>query len=84
MQPLPISISNPYFSIAIGPTLHAAQTLSFTNGTTDPEFEYTVANYFVAATTPVSRPAQIIASDEVKPFRGGYLRQVTTIFQPTS
>ena len=84
MQPLPISISNPYFSIAIGPTLHAAQTLSFTNGTTDPEFEYTVANYYVAATTPVSRPAQIIASDEVKPFRGGYLRQVTTIFQPTS
>jgi hypothetical protein len=84
MQPLPISISNPYFSIAIGPTLHAAETLSFTNGTTDIEFEYTVANYFVEATTPASRPAQIIASDEVKPFRGGYLRQVTTIFQPTS
>jgi hypothetical protein len=84
MQPLPISISNPYFSISIGPTLHAAETLSFTNGTTDIEFEYTVANYFVEATTPPSRPAQIIASDEVKPFRGGYLRQVTTIFQPTS
>ena len=84
MQPLPINISNPYFSISVGPTLHAAETLSFTNGTTDIEFEYTVAEYAIEATTPTTRPAQIVASDEVKPFRGGYLRQVVIVFQPTS
>lgn len=83
MQPLPISISNPYFSVSVGPTLHDAETLSFTNGTTDIEFKYTVANYGVEATSPTTRPAQIIASDEVKPFRGGYLRQVVIVFQPT-
>lgn len=83
MNPLPINFSNPFFSISVGPTLHAGTVVSFTNGTTDPEFEYTIANYPIEETVPVSRPAQIVAADEVKPFRGGYLRQVTTVFEPT-
>jgi hypothetical protein len=84
MEPLPINISNPYFSISVGPTLHGAATVSFTNGTGDTEFEFTAANYTIPATSPSTRPSEIVVSDEVKPFRGGYLRQVTTVYEPES
>jgi hypothetical protein len=84
MEPLPINISNPYFSISVGPTLHPSATVSFTNGTGDTEFELVAASYFIPATSPTTRPSEIIASDEVKPFRGGYLRQVTTVYEPES
>jgi hypothetical protein len=83
MQPLPINISNPYFSISVEPTLHVGANVSFTNGTGDTDFEYTVASYDIPATNPTSRPPSIIASDETKPFRGGYLREVITVYEPT-
>lgn len=84
MQPLAINISNPYYSISIDATLHPNSSFEITNGTTDPEFEYTIASYNIPATTPTARPTEIVASDEVKPFRGGYLRQITTVYAPTT
>jgi hypothetical protein len=82
MEPLAINISNPYYSVSIEPTLHPNSTFEISNGTEDIEYKYTVASYNIAATNPITRPSQIVASDEVKPFRGGYLRQVTTVFAP--
>lgn len=83
MRPLPISIQTPYFGVSIGPTLHDDYTLSFTNGTTDPIFVYTVASYPIGATSPVDWPASILASDTVTPLRGGYLRRQITVYPPT-
>ena len=83
MRPLPIVIQNPFFGISVGPSLHAGDTLSFTNGTTDPEFVYTISSYTVDATTPTDWPASIVAQDEARPFRGGFLRTTITVFPPT-
>ena len=83
MQPLPIDISTPMFSVAVGPTLHPAYSLSLTNGTKDPIFKYTAATFAFAATTPSAWPSSVIASDEVRPFRGGYLRSQITVHPPS-
>ena len=82
MEPLAVSISNPYYSISIEPTLHAYNFIEITNGTADPVYKYLVASYNIPATIPPTRPTEIVASDEVKPFRGGYLRQITTVYAP--
>jgi hypothetical protein len=84
MQPLAINISNPYYSISIDATLHPDSSFDLSNGTSDPVYNYTVAEYSIPATTPTARPTEIVASDEVKPFRGGYLRQITTVYAPTT
>ena len=82
MQPLRIDFSTPYFAINIGPSLHAAQFVSFTNGAADPVFTYNIANFSTQATSPTDWPSSIIAADQVKPFRGGYLRQLVRVYQP--
>ena len=82
MMPLPIDIQTPYFGIRVGATLHNAYNLTFTNGTTDPDFVYTAANYYFSATEPVEWPAEILAQDTVEPFRGGYLRTRIVVFPP--
>ena len=82
MLPLPINIQSPYFGVNVGPTLHVEYNLDFTNGTEDPEFVFTVASYDIPATEPTDWPSSLLASDEVKPYRGGFLRTTIVLGQP--
>ena len=83
MMPLPIDISTPMFAVSVGPTLHGLFEISLTNGTSDPVFVFTAASFTFAATTPAAWPTSVIASDEVRPFRGGYLRSQITVYPPS-
>jgi len=82
-QPLPINISTPYFSINVPACLHSGYNLDFTNGTEDLVYKYTVANFSFGATNYTDWPASLVVSDTQKPYRGGYLREKTTVFAPT-
>jgi hypothetical protein len=82
MLPLPIVVQSPFFGISVKPTLHTALTFTILSGTTDPVYEYSGGVYNFPATTPPSRPASVVDSDEVRPFRGGYMRTKVTVYQP--
>ena len=82
MKPLPINISTPLFSVSVGPTLHTAYNLVITTGSNHPTYESTVASYLEPATVPTSRPASVVASDTIQPFRGGFLRKLITVYAP--
>jgi len=82
-QPLPINITTPYFSVNIPPTLHVGDTLSFTNGSDDPVYTATVASFPIAATNFTDWQSFVI-SHEQKPFRGGYLDEMVTVYPPTT
>lgn len=83
MMPLSIHMSSPFMALSIGPTLHPGFGKSVTSGTNDPEYEFYGANFTFPPTSPPDWPTSILASDEVRPFRGGFLRTRTTIFPPT-
>ena len=83
MLPLPINIQNPFFSVSVAPCLFAGDTVSFTNGTSDPEYEYTLDEYTLPATTPTDWPASVVIRN-VQPFRGGYILSTITIYPPTA
>ncbi len=76
-----VLFQNPFFSVSIGPCLFAGDTYSFTNGTEDPEFVYTVDSYEIPATVPVTWPAFVTITN-VQPFRGGYLKSTIKIYKP--
>ena len=82
MIPLPINIQNPYYSLSISPCLFAGATYSFTNGTEDPDYEYTVDQYVFPATSPTVWPA-FVTIVNVQPFRGGYLKSTIKIYKPS-
>lgn len=82
LQPLPINISNPLFSISVGPTLHAKFDLPVSTGTNHPVYTYTAGIYRVTATSPEKWPPSLVVEDDVRPFRGGWLRQTVTIQPP--
>lgn len=82
MQPLPIEVTTPMIAINTGPTLHARKTLDVSTGNNHPIYKYTVGEWEFPATVP---PAwvEFVASDELKPFRGGYLRTTITLTPPS-
>jgi hypothetical protein len=82
MLPLPINISNPFYSISVRPCLFAGATYSFTNGTEDPDYVYTVANYTFPSTSPTTWP-DFVTITNVKPFRGGYMKSTIKIYKPS-
>lgn len=83
MLPRSIRFACPYFTANIPPCLHPAWALSVTTGTTDPRYEFVVDSQTFAATNYTTWPATITASDEQRPFRGGYLRTTVTVTQPS-
>lgn len=83
MMPLPIDITSPMFSLNLGPTLHAGAEIDLTTGTSHPVYEYGAATFTIYETSPTSWPSFITASDEVEPFRGGYLRTIVTVYPPS-
>jgi hypothetical protein len=83
MQPLPIVVNSPFYSWSVGPCLHdgGSITVVMTNHPKYSSVEGVVASW--PATSPKTWPPSVIASDEQKPFRGGWMRTKVTIFQPT-
>jgi hypothetical protein len=83
MRPMRIDISTPFMSISVPPTLHLGiQTVVFV-GNTHPKYQMASYTQEDPATKPPDWPDSIIASDEVRPFRGGYLRETVEVFPPT-
>jgi hypothetical protein len=83
MQPLPISVNTPFYRWAVGPCLHPAGTITAVTGN-HPKY---ALNAGIAAewdeTSPTEWPDSVLAVDEQKPYRGGWLRTEVTIYQPT-
>ena len=82
MLPLPIDLQTPIFGLNIGPTLHTTRTVRLSTGTNHPVYEYTVGLWVFPATNYTDWPASVVASDECRPFRGGYLKTKVTIYRP--
>lgn len=82
MMPLPIDVSTPFFSLNVGPCLHDTLSFSITSGTSHPIYDYAGGTYSYPATSPIDWPASILAVDEVRPFRGGFLRTRVTVYPP--
>jgi hypothetical protein len=82
MLPLPIDISNPFFGLRVPPSLCAATTVTYSTGTSDPDWDYIVINKAIPATNYTDWPDSIVAQDKLEPARGGYLRTQVTIYKP--
>jgi hypothetical protein len=83
MLPLPIDLQTPVFGLNIGPTLHTARGITLNTGTNHPVYEYSVGSWNFPATTPTSWPSSVVASDECRPFRGGYIKTKVTVYPPS-
>ena len=81
-EPEPISVQNPLFTLSIPPSLHEAVTLNVSIGNSDETYEPTVATYTKGATNVTSWKPHV-ASSEVKPFRGGWIIETTTVYPPS-
>jgi hypothetical protein len=81
-EPETISITNPLFTLNIPPTLHGPVNFTVSTGSNDETWEPTNAIYTKGATNVTSWEPHI-ASSEVKPFRGGWLMQTTTVYPPS-
>ena len=82
MQPESIAVSTPYFNLSVRETLHGPVNVSVTNGTEDETYVYTAGVYTFDATNYEDWPDSIIVSSTVKKFRGGWLKETTTVFPP--
>ena len=82
MIPTPISADFPIVSYRSKSALHGEFTFSGTTGTENTTYKWINWNHIEQATNYPDWPAQIIISDDQRPFRGGFLRQKTTAFIP--
>lgn len=82
MLPLPLTLNTPFYGFRIGPTLHGAVTVNVVISD-HPDYEAVAGVYSWPATTPTDWPANILAVDEQKPYRGGWLRTTVTVDRPT-
>lgn len=82
LEPLPIIVSSPFFSIEIGPCLHNEIEFVIGPGPDHPIFEYLSGIYNFPATKQTDWPSSVLASDEVTPYKGGFLRTITTVYAP--
>lgn len=85
--PTPIVISTPYFNISVPACLHPRfGPLSFTNGTTDPVFEYVGVTYDFPATNYEDwgdvGVGGLKVTDVQEPAKGGWIRRRVWIFPP--
>jgi hypothetical protein len=82
LNPTPIQFSCPYFNLSIGPTLHVGDTIDINVGTENPKYAYAADTWVFDATNYTDWPDEMVASDELKPFRGGFLREQITVYKP--
>lgn len=83
MVPEAINLTTPYFKIVTPPCLHGSVNLDVFVGTSDPVYKSAGLSYTKEATNYTTWPSSIIAKDEQESFRGGYLRSVYEIYQPS-
>lgn len=81
MLPLPITINTPLFSISIGPTLHTGLFMNAVIAN-HPKYALNIGTFTWPATSPTDWPSSIVAVDQQRPFRGGFLRTVVTVYPP--
>ena len=82
MQPLPIVVNTPFFGFNVGPSLHESGSFQVVTGS-HPKYSLNVGTAAEwEATSPTDWPASVLASDEQRPYRGGWLRTQVTIFRP--
>jgi len=81
-EPEPIVVQNPMFTLSIPPSLHEAVTLNVSVGDSDETYDSTTATYTKGATNVTSWKPHV-ASSEVKPFRGGWIIETTTVYPPS-
>ncbi len=82
LNPTPLQFSCPFFSLSVGPTLHVGDSITITTGTTHPKYDYAGDTWDFDASNYTDWPESMIASDELKPFRGGFLREQVTVYRP--
>lgn len=63
-------------------SLHTRQRFQGYTGYGGGKYVYTTWNKSAAATNYTDWPDKLIASDDQRPYRGGYLRQRTTVYHP--
>ena len=81
MVPKGISYRSPMLSLDIPPCLHSTFEIDVTNGTSDPDWEYTLDVETYEATEPADWPDEIKWTESI-PLKGGYLVTETTIRKP--
>lgn len=89
MDPTPIVYSSPGFRLNVPACLHGSISVICDYGTGHPVYAQNVgsAETFAATTfhgggACTTWPASIVMSDDQRPFRGGYLRETVTVYQP--
>lgn len=89
MDPQPITYSSPGFRLNVPPCLHGDVSVICDYGTGHPVYAQNVgsartftATTFHAGGACTSWPATIVAQDDQRPFRGGYLREKVTVYKP--
>ena len=81
LKTTPVFFSCPLFRVSIPPCLHGAQTFSGTTGTTSDTWEYLTWNETIPA-TPQTGWVDVVVTDEVSPFQGGFLKKTVTCKPP--
>lgn len=83
MQPQRIYYGSPFFTLNVPECLHASLNVICDIGTSDPVYKQnTGSSRNFPATSPATRPASVIAVDDQKPYRGGYLRTTMEVDEP--
>ncbi len=82
MEAAAMEFVTPNWRVKTKPCLHADVTVTYTNGTEDPVWDYGGYKAMWKATNYSTWPTDIVISDSQEPFRGGYLRTKVTAFKP--
>ena len=82
MEPMVMEFVTPNWRVKTKPCLHGDVTMTYTNGTEDPVWDYGGYKTTWKATNYTGWPDDIVISDTQEPFRGGYLRTKVTAYKP--
>jgi len=77
----PVFFACPLFRVSIPPCLHGSHQFKGTTGTTSDTWEYLTWDSTVEA-TPQTSWVDVVISDEVSPFQGGFLKKTITCKPP--
>ncbi len=82
MEPMEMEFVTPNWRVKTKPSLHGEVTVTYTNGTEDPVWNYGGYKATWKATNYTVWPDEIVISDSQEAFRGGYLRTKVTAYKP--
>tara|TARA_R100001129_G_scaffold157018_1_gene120335 strand:+ start:42 stop:1589 length:1548 start_codon:yes stop_codon:yes gene_type:complete len=82
MEPMEMEFVTPNWRVKTKPSLHDNVTVTYTNGTEDPVWNYGGYKATWKATNYTEWPSTIVISDSQEAFRGGYLRTKVTAYKP--